>query len=181
MASTLPVIDPCCITTCTGTTLVQVPGPKGDAGEGIKGDAGASGKNAYTTLTSPFTMPAEGANGQAAVVNTGWMVVGEVVVMQGAGSFQVISVDSPLLVTLKNLANVVGGMYIGNAAPATVIAATARVAPGGAQGPSGAAFSGVDESDALTPPADPTRGALRYPVGGGPLIQWITASQSWAT
>lgn len=179
MAFTLPIIDPCCVTDCTATTAVQVPGPPGIGTEGLKGNPGAAGKNAYTVLTVAFTMPAEQANGQITVANTGWMVVGQVIYIQGLGYFRVVTVDTSTLATVKNLEDLATEAYLINSAVGTIVAVGSRVGPGGEQGPTGAAFSGISEQDGDAPPTDPTSGSLRYPVGGGILRQWITASQTW--
>lgn len=179
MAFTLPIIDPCCTETCSGQTLVQVPGPPGPPGEDGIGTPGAAGKNAYTVLTVAFIMPAEQANGQATMANTGWMIVGQNAFVQGLGSLGVVSIDSATKVTLKNLYNSATGVYATNSVAGTIAGVGSRVGPGGEQGPTGAAFSGLTQSDGDEPPTDPTSAALRYPLTVGPWRRWDVATQTW--
>lgn len=181
MASTLPIIDPCCLTDCTATTGVQVPGPKGEKGDTGIGTPGAAGKNAYTILKVAFTMPAEQASGQITTANTGWMVVGENITIQGLGSFRVITVDTSTLATVRNLRNLATEAYLMNAAAGTIAGVGSRVGPGGEQGPTGAAFSGITQSDLLTPPTDPLSAAIRYSSSGGGFIVWDIPTQAWIT
>lgn len=181
MAFTLPIIDPCCVTDCTATTAVQVPGPKGKNGDTGKGTPGAAGKNAYTVLTVAFTMPGEQANGQITVANTGWMVVGQVIYIQGLGYFRVITVDTTTTATVRNLEDAATEAYLINVAAGTIAGVGSRVGPGGEQGPTGAGFSGITQSDLLTPPIDPLSAAIRYSSSGGGLIVWDIPTQAWLT
>lgn len=181
MASTLPIVDPCCVTTCTSTTTVQIPGPKGEQGPaGADGAPGAAGLNAYTTLTANFTMPAELANAQATVANTGWMVVGQILYVATLGYMEVVTIDSNLLVTLKNLENTATSSYTSNAAPGTIAGPGSRVGPGGRQGPPGLFAQIYEGRGPANPPDDPTQPALSYATGGGQMLQWIVATQLWA-
>lgn len=179
MAFTLPIIDPCCVTDCTESTGIQIPGPKGEKGDTGTGAAGAAGKNAYTVLTVAFTMPAEQANGQITVANTGWMVVGQIIYIQGLGYFRVVTVDTSTLATVKNLEDLATEAYLINSAVGTIAAVGSRVGPGGEQGPTGAAFSGISQSDGDEPPADPTAASIRYPLTVGPWRRWDIATQTW--
>lgn len=180
MASTLPIIDPCCVTTCTSTTTIQIPGPQGEQGPaGADGAPGASGLNAYTTLSANYTMPAELGSAQASVLNTGWMVVGQILFIQTLGYLRVVSVDSPLLVTLQNLANTPLSAYLINAAPGTIAASGSRVGPGGEQGPAGLYSQLYIDRGPGLPPDDPNQPALSYPSAGGNTLQWSVAGQIW--
>lgn len=114
---------------------MQVPGAAGAAGS--NGTNGADGTNAYTTLTSAFVMPAEGANVSASVGSTAWMVVGQPLYVGTAGNMEVASITNVNTVVLKNVENTAGSAYLPNAAPGTSIPSGSKVAPSGIQGPSG--------------------------------------------
>ncbi len=183
MASTLPIIDPCCTTQCTTSSSTQIPGPPGEQGPpGTDGAPGASGKNAYTTLTAQFTMPAEQALGQATVVNTAWMVPGQIIYVQTLGYLRISSVDSSTLVTLLNLEDAGTFAYLINAASGTIAAIGVRVGPGGEQGPGTGGGTNqvfIDYHLTSTPPTDPTKAAFSYPAAGGTVFQWIIGTQNW--
>jgi hypothetical protein len=66
------------------------------------------------------------------------MVVGQLLYVQTAGYMRVSSITNSTTVVLSNPENTASGAYAINAAPATVIPAGSKVAPGGEQGPSGA-------------------------------------------
>jgi hypothetical protein len=96
--------------------------------QNIPGPQGTAGINAYTLTTSSFLVPVPGLSVQISVVNTSWMVAGQTLYIGAAGYYQVNSVDSATLVTVKNLG------YLGNAAPGNTIAGGAGVSPGGVEG-----------------------------------------------
>lgn len=183
MASTLPIIDPCCTTQCTtdSGSVVQIAGPQGPPGaDGAAGAPGVSGKNSYTTLTAAFTMPAELGVAQAQVVNTGWVVQGQIIVIYSIGYMRVISIDSSTLMTLQNLENTATQAYLINAPPGTIAGIGSRVSPGGEQGPSGGGGQiYIDYHLTSTPPTDPSKPALSYPSASGTLFQWVVATQTW--
>lgn len=106
----------------------SIPGPKGDPGVGT---AGANGINAFTALTAGFTMPAASANVTVAAIDVLWMTVGQIVFVQFAGYFQVISLTGALAATLENL------NYAGNASSGTAIPSAAQISPAGLVGPAG--------------------------------------------
>lgn len=136
-----------CCATCPDEATTQIPGPQGPAG--TPGTNGTNGADAYTALTASFVMPAELANVQAHVGHTDWLTVGQLVFVQFAGVLQVVSKDTALLVTLKNLADTGAGLYPGNAAPATVIPNLSTVSASGAQGTTGS--TGVSSLDDISP------------------------------
>lgn len=133
-SNSLPVINDCC-TPCESPVTVQVPGPAGSDGD--NGAAGADGVNAYTTVTTAFVMPAEGATVSAVVGETAWMVVGQVLYVQTAGFMTVSSITNGITVVLANPENTASSAYLINAAPGTNIPANSKIAPGGVQGPAG--------------------------------------------
>lgn len=120
MSATSPCV-PCCST----PVPVNVPGIAGV--DGTDGAAGADGLDAYTFTTTNTTVPAIGANVTVDVINSLWMVVGQVVVMTGPAYFQVVSKPGPTQAVLKFLG------YALDVAPATVINSGAGVSPGGSQ------------------------------------------------
>lgn len=140
MRQTLP--SPlCCADTCCDPSPVNIPGPEGPAG--TPGTNGTNGVNSFTALTASFVMPAEGADVQITVGTTAWMVArqgtiqGQIIYIGFAGYFEVRSVDSGTLATVRNLADVANGLYPDNAAAGVNIPVSARVSPAGIQGPDG--------------------------------------------
>lgn len=125
-------------TTCK---TYAVPGGKGDPGP--PGANGTSGQNAYTSVTTSFVMPAEGGTVAAAVGNSDWMTIGQLVYVSGGGTMQVSGKPSSTSATLLNVENTASGLYTGNVAPGTTIASGNTVSPSGLQGPSGAAAGGA--------------------------------------
>lgn len=120
--------------------MVDIPGPQGPAG--TNGTNGTNGLNAYTTVTNPFTMPAEAASVAVDVGATGWMTVGQKVFIGKAasaakGTFQVAIVNTATNVTLTNVADTATSAYTENSAPGTVFPAGSAVSPSGLQGPAG--------------------------------------------
>ncbi len=79
----------------------------------------------FSVTTANFTVPASLANVSVQMDTTAWMSPGQVLFIQNAGYFQLVSVDSAFSVTVQNLG------YTGNASPGTVISLGAKVAPGG--------------------------------------------------
>lgn len=158
MSVALPV-EPLCPSCSTTTTAV--PGPAGPAG--TNGTNGTDGINAYTTLSVNFTMPAELASATATVVKSSWATVGQIVYVETLGHMQVMAVPLATTVTLKNLKNTAGGVYLGNAAPGVIATVGLKISPAGLQGPAGAA------STATLNDLSPTtaRGDLIVDDGGG--------------
>jgi len=153
MASTISTGNTnCCAPQCTDAVGLRVPGPKGDPG--TNGTNGTDGKNAYTVLTAAFTMPAEGADASAEVLNSGWMTVGQNVFMGFAGYLQVISKADATHALLRNIENTALGTYADNAPAATVIPIGAAVSPGGLQGP-GTSNTNFNLSGVVDPVGDP--------------------------
>jgi hypothetical protein len=71
-------------------TNVSLSSTGGDAGTGdvtisATGATGPAGGNAYTTTTASFTVPAQGSTVTVAVVDTSWVVVGQMVYIDQAG------------------------------------------------------------------------------------------------
>lgn len=142
MSETLNSPD-CCGDTCCDPVTTVVPGPPG--ANGAAGAAGSNGVNSFTTLTAGFVMPAEGADVQITVGTTAWMVArqgaiqGQIIYIGFAGHFEVRSVDSSVLATVRNLEDTAASLYVFNAAPGVNIPSAARVSPAGLQGPDGTA------------------------------------------
>lgn len=142
------VLPDCCDRdNCCEEQIVNIPGSPGTPG--TPGAAGTNGVNAFTVLTAGFTMPAEGGDVQITVATTAWMVArqgaiqGQIIYIGFAGHFEVRSVDSATLATVRNLEDSGAGLYPDNAAPATAIPSAARVSPAGLQGPDGTTPAGV--------------------------------------
>lgn len=140
MSAMLPEAVPCC-NPCSESTLIQVPGATGAAG--TAGTNGTNGVSAFTTTTSSFVMPAEGASVVVAVANTSWMALLQILFVQTAGWMRVAAIGSATSVTLTNLESAGTSAYLENAAPTTVIASGVKVCPGGLQGPAGSTVGGL--------------------------------------
>jgi len=105
---------------------------------------GVDGINAFNFTTASFTMPAVNSNVTVNVKATNpfknsWFAVDQVVFIETAGYFQVVSIAGSNQVTLENL-----GYSDANftpAAPATTIASNVKVSPAGLQGAAGASGS----------------------------------------
>lgn len=128
------VASQCCVP-CADVPTSQVPGPAGTDGD--DGSDGADGVNAYTTTSAAFVMPAEGASIAVSVGSTTWMVVGQALAVQTAGTMTVASVTNSTTVVLANPENTATSAYSANAAPGTNIPSGSKIAPSGVQGPSG--------------------------------------------
>jgi len=105
---------------------------------------GVDGINAFNFTTASFTMPAVNSNVTVNVKATNpfknsWFAVGQIVFIETAGYFQVVSITGSNQVALKNL-----GYSDANftpAAPATTIASNVKVSPAGLKGSTGASGS----------------------------------------
>lgn len=97
---------------------------------GPDGEVGSQGENAHTITTGTFTVPAVSSTVNVSVINTSWMAVGQVLFIETAGYYIVSAIVSTAIVTLQNTG------YTGNASPATLIAVSKKVSPGGIAGAS---------------------------------------------
>jgi hypothetical protein len=101
---------------------------------------GVDGINAFNFTTASFTMPAVGSNVPVTVKSinpfkNSWFAIGQIVFIEIAGYFQVVSTSGSNQVNLKNL-----GYSDINFTPApngTTIAPNAKVSPAGLQGVTG--------------------------------------------
>lgn len=98
---------------------------------GTPGTAGTNGINAFSVLTSSFVTPAIGSNVTIAVSNSLWIVPGQVIFLQFAGYYLVVSVPSTASATIQNLG------YTPNAISGTTIGAGAALTPSGPSGTPG--------------------------------------------
>lgn len=140
MPSTLPSPADCCEETCPCPTTVQVPGPAG--ADGVNGANGTNGDNAWTTFTSDFPIPAEGASAAAAVGSTAFMAIDDIVyAAKSDGSvvayLQAVAIGGPTSVTLENIENTASGIYAVNSAPGQIFTTGSKIVPAGIQGPTG--------------------------------------------
>lgn len=136
MPGPIALTQECCSNPCEESLGVAVPGPQGIPG--AAGADGVSGESAYTTLAAQFLMPAEGATVNAVVGSTAWMVVGQPLAVQVAGTMIVSSITNAITVVLENPENTAASEYADNAAPTTAIPAGSKISPSGVQGPAGA-------------------------------------------
>ena len=100
--------------------------PRGD-----RGNDGVIGFNAYTDTTVQFTVPNANSNVTISVINSDWMVIGQLIYIQDAGTYEVVSKSDSTSAVVKNKGNQ------GNAATSTVISTGRAIAPTGATGATG--------------------------------------------
>lgn len=115
------------------------PGPPGPMGpQGPQGITGLDGENAFGLTTSPFTMPAVGANVNVSVDPAQWATQGQVVYIGGpsgeVGYFAVAVTSTVSVMVLTNLG------YPDNLPPGSLIGSGMQVSPAGIQGPQGPAW-----------------------------------------
>jgi microcystin-dependent protein len=119
------------------------PGPAGQIGpqgpSGPRGPQGLAGKNSFSQISQPLTMPPVGQQPVGLpVTDTSWMTPGLLTFVPGLGTLTV--VGSP---PGPNTVNLVNSGDPNNAAPGTTVQAGTTIAPahmrgpGGAQGPPG--------------------------------------------
>ena len=143
---------------CCGTcdpVVTEVPGSPGEAG--------TSGGNAYTETTGNFTVPATGNTETILVENSDWMVIGQVVYIEDAGYFEVISKAASTSFVGEYLA------YPVNTQTGDLIALGAGVSPAGS-GSTIVTFGVVDPEGAVA--SGP--GAFYYNTAGASL--WLKVS-----
>lgn len=129
-----------CCSPCAAPQITEVPGPQGDDGSN-----GSNGINAFSFVGGAgFTIPAIGATVGVTLDTSQWMVIGQIVVVDGPASFQVTAVPTDTSATLKFLG------YFGDLAAGTAMAAGLKVSPAGV---SGTLVGAVAENSVATPTA----------------------------
>ncbi len=128
---------PCTPNCCTTPQVVNVPGAQGLPGAPCV--PCVNGVNAFTLTTADFVVPVTGNNVTVAVVNTAWMVIGQVLIIGQGGTViadpgpmngQIVSIPSSTSVQVKALG------YPGDVASGTTIG-TGTNAGGAVVGPAG--------------------------------------------
>lgn len=152
MSNPTVVLPGCCPPSCPSPVTVNIPGSPGV--EGDPGNDGIDGFDSYTTLSNSFTTPASGASVTVSVANSLWAVPGQVIFIQFAGYYEVLSKPNSFSMVVENLG------YNGNAAAGTLIPASAQVGPAGLKGVDG------DSADALND-ISPTTGKGQLLVDNG--------------
>lgn len=158
---------------CAAKDVTTTPGPQGDSG--IDGEAGENGLSPLSLSTAEFTVPAVNSNVTIDVSNSSWMIPGEVVYIQNAGAYEVVSTPTNNTVTVKNLG------YTENAAPTTVIAQLQKIGPSGPKGADGVAVGVTFNSISPTTTKgdligddganNPAASNVRFPIGADDGMQ----------
>lgn len=118
---------------------VGLQGPAGVNGVGTPGTNGTNGLNAFTTTSTGFNQPAEGATINIVIGNSQWIASGQILHVTGGGDYLVTAIPDASHVTLQNLGNTAAGLYLGNVAPGVLVPAGSKVSASGLQGPTGSA------------------------------------------
>jgi hypothetical protein len=126
------------------TLVIGEAGPQGPQGfNGIDGVNGTNGVNAFTTLTNSFTQPAvypaTGNSVTLAVADTSWMVVGQYVYIQSAGTYKVLAINSSISVNVY--------LALAEISVGSTVSANRRIGPGG---PANTSLSNVNSLDINT-------------------------------
>ena len=119
----------------TNTTAINVPGPRGLAGSDATN--GTNGVSAFTTVSTAFDMPAEGADVTVSVADSTWMTSLQFVYVENAGHLRVQSTPDATSVVFRNMESTGTSSYLDNVAPGTSIPIASQVSPAGIQGPAG--------------------------------------------
>lgn len=132
------------------------------------GPTGPQGNNAYTSTTANFEQPEVGDSVTILVFGSAWVIAGQAIAIDNAGTYLVVSVPSSTSIEVRNLG------YDGNVTPGSIISFPAAIGPiglRGATGPQGPA--GATGATGATGPAGPqdriwgastsgTNAAVRY-------------------
>lgn len=124
-----------CNCACPDPVVVEIPG--------VEGESGDPGLNAFTETAGDFIVPAIDANVTILVESSLWMVVGQPVFVEDAGTFEVISKPSTGSFVGKYLD------YSTNTETGTLIATGAAVSPGGQEPTSAVATVGVVDPEGV--------------------------------
>lgn len=103
--------------------------------QGIQGIPGDSGESAYTTATADAS-PVGGNLYSLTVDSTGWMAIGQVLYIEGAGYYEINNIIGPNSVILLDL------QYTGN--DSTNLITAAKISPGGIKGTDGFIYETTD-------------------------------------
>lgn len=125
----------------------SIPGPLGATGD--NGADGVDGASASTELTSDFTMPNQGVDGNADVADSSVFSFGQIIFLALAGYMQVDGIPDGFTLTLRNLRDDGVLDYPNNAASGTIIPTGAKLTPAGPQGPPGS-IGGIAAGGDLT-------------------------------
>lgn len=133
--------DACCETSCCEPISTSTPGAQGPAG--AAGADGVDGANSFTFVATYDPPPQPGMPAEGADVDVEYTTsveafsVGGIVYQQNWGWMRVAAIVDNITLTLTNIENTAGGLYLENAAPGAVLAGGSRLVPGGLQGPPG--------------------------------------------
>ncbi len=128
MSQAIPSPAECCSECPVPAVDTNIPGPAGPAG--ADGTNGTDGINAFTETTDSFEMPPIGDDVTVYVVDSTWVQVGQILFIESAGYFTVVSKPDGVSLVLTNDGD-------DNAVPTTVIASGKGVSPAGQKGEQG--------------------------------------------
>lgn len=126
-----------CCNSCPEVQQTNVPGPEG--ADGTPGTDGTDGQNAYTQTTADFDTPLANANVTVSLINSDWMSIGQIVVVDGPANFEVISKPTSTSAILKYLD------YPGDVGEGQTISTGVNVSPAGVEGPSNSLIPAISD------------------------------------
>jgi len=103
----------------------------GDRGAIGIGSPGLLGQNAFTTLSSGFNQPNVGNTSFINVINSSWVIIGQIIFIATGGYYQIIDIPNDTSLEVLNLG------YPENAAVASSINVDSKISPGGSRGTPG--------------------------------------------
>lgn len=143
-----------CCNSCDTPTTVNIPG--------------SQGQSAFTDTAASFVVPAVGNDVTITVLNTDWMAVGEPIFIEGAGTFEVVTIVDATHVTVEYL-DIDANTAAGNAIASGTIVTPTGTSSNGTNGVN--AFT-VTTADFVVPAIGAT---VAITVGNS---SWITIGQN---
>lgn len=132
-----------CCNECPTVQVTNIPGLTGPAG--TDGTNGTDGLSSFSYTDGAQTTPADYTNAQTFnVLDTTWMVIGQIVAIAGPSHYRVTAIGTSTTVNLLFLG------YPGDVSTGVAIADHALIAPAGLIGPAATVFAGTDPNGVVS-------------------------------